>query len=230
MELSLRLQKIADFVPEGSTVADIGTDHAHLPIWLIEQKKIKKAYAMDIGEGPLLRATEAIHKYQMEDLIETRLSDGLEQLEDGEADTVVIAGMGGPLICSILEKRRDLWDSISQFILSPQSELQTVRRFLRENGLMIVREEMVIDLNKYYTVMKVVVGDSKHTSEVEDLYGGCLLENKDEILWKYLLKEKKMKEHIYENLPHSARERKHELKEELKLNEQARNFFARWPL
>lgn len=227
MELSLRLQRIADFVPEGSTVADIGTDHAHLPIWLIEQKKIKKAYAMDIGEGPLSRATEVIHKYQMDDVIETRLGDGLEGLEAGEADTVVIAGMGGPLICSILEKRKDLWDSISQFILSPQSELQMVRKFLRNNGLVIVREEMLVDMDKYYTVMKVVVGDSKHISEIEDLYGGCLLENKDEVLWKYLQQEKKVKEHIYENLPHSARERKHELKEELELNKQARKLLER---
>ncbi len=227
MELSLRLQRIADFVPEGSTVADIGTDHAHLPIWLIEQKKIKKAYAMDIGEGPLSRATEVIHKYQMDDVIETRLGDGLDGLEAGEADTVVIAGMGGPLICSILEKRKDLWDSISQFILSPQSELQMVRKFLRNNGLVIVREEMLVDMDKYYTVMKVVVGDSKHISEIEDLYGGCLLENKDEVLWKYLQQEKKVKEHIYENLPHSARERKHELKEELELNKQARKLLER---
>lgn len=227
MELSLRLQRIADFVPEGTSVADIGTDHAHLPIWLIEQKKIKKAYAMDIGEGPLSRATEAIHKHQMDDVIETRLSDGLEKLEAGEADTVVIAGMGGPLICNILERRRDLWDSISQFILSPQSELQMVRKFLRDNGLAIVREEMVVDMDKYYTVMKVVVGKSKHTSEIEDLYGGCLLENKDEVLWKYLQQEKKIKEHIYENLPHSARERKHELKEELALNASARKLFKR---
>ena len=227
MELSLRLQKIADFVPEGTSVADIGTDHAHLPIWLIEQKKIKKAYAMDIGEGPLSRATEAIHKYQMDDVIETRLSDGLEKLEAGEADTVVIAGMGGPLICNILERRRDLWDSISQFILSPQSELQMVRKFLRDNGLAIVREEMVVDMDKYYTVMKVVVGNSKHISEIEDLYGGCLLENKDEVLWKYLQQEKKIKEHICQNLPHSARERKHELKEELALNASARKLFER---
>ena len=227
MELSLRLQRIADFVPEGTSVADIGTDHAHLPIWLIEQKKIKKAYAMDIGEGPLSRATEAIHRYQMDDVIETRLSDGLLELEPGEADTVVIAGMGGPLICSILEKRRDLWGSISQFILSPQSELQMVRRFLRENGFVIVREEMLVDMDKYYTVMKVVAGKSKHTSQIEDVYGGCLLESKDEVLWQYLQQEKKVKKHIYENLPHSARERKHELKEELALNARAIQFFER---
>lgn len=227
MELSLRLQRIADFVPEGVSVADIGTDHAHLPIWLIEQKKIKKAYAMDIGEGPLSRATQAIHRYGMDDVIETRLSDGLLELKPGEADTVVIAGMGGPLICSILEKRRDLWDSISQFILSPQSELQMVRKFLRENGLVIVREEMLVDMDKYYTVMKVVVGKSKHTSQIEDVYGGCLLENKDKVLWQYLQQEKKVKKHIYENLPHSARERKHELKEELALNARAIQFFER---
>jgi tRNA (adenine22-N1)-methyltransferase len=227
MELSLRLQKIADFVPEGRVVADIGTDHAHLPIWLIEQKKIKKAYAMDIGEGPLLRAKDAIHRYGMENVIETRLSDGLEMLEEGDVQTVIIAGMGGPLICNILEKRRDLWDSISEFILSPQSEIKMVRKFLRENGLVIAREEMLVDMGKFYIVMKVVKGESSHLLEVEDVYGGCLLDAQDEVLLNYLEQERKMKEKIYQNLPPSARERKKELKQELEVNQIAMNRYTR---
>jgi tRNA (adenine22-N1)-methyltransferase len=227
MELSLRLQKIADFVPEGRVVADIGTDHAHLPIWLIEQKKIKKAYAMDIGEGPLLRAKDAVHRYGMEKVIETRLSDGLTMLEEGEVQTVIIAGMGGPLICSILDKRRDLWDSISEFILSPQSEIKMVRKFLRENGLLIVKEEMLVDMGKFYTVMKVVKGESHHLLEVEDIYGGCLLDAKDEVLLSYLKQERQMKEKIYQNLPPTARERKKELKQELEVNQIAMNRYTR---
>ena len=98
MKLSHRLETIASFVPKGSIVADIGTDHGYIPIWLLQQKIAVKAIAMDIGEGPLKRAREHIVLYGLEDLIETRLSNGLSGLYPKEADTVVIAGMGGELI------------------------------------------------------------------------------------------------------------------------------------
>ncbi|KIR01963.1 putative tRNA-m1A22 methylase [Lachnospiraceae bacterium TWA4] len=213
MELSKRLQKIADFVCEGKVLADIGTDHAHLPIWLIKNHKIPKAYALDIGVGPLERAKEAIHIYGLEEVIEPRLSDGMKELKEGEVQTVVIAGMGGPLICKILDERKDLWSSIDEFILSPQSELKETRQYLRANGFIISREEMVFDMGKYYTVLKVI-----KQSEVEDLYGAYLLEHKDPVLYEYLLKERQTKEQILKNLPESASKRKQELEKELNLN------------
>ena len=101
-QLDARLQMCADFVPPGAVLADIGTDHAYLPVWLCKSGKIPKAIAADIGQGPLQSAGESIARYQAQDRIETRLSDGLAAFSPGEADTIVIAGMGGELIARIL--------------------------------------------------------------------------------------------------------------------------------
>ena len=103
VQLSGRLQAIADLVTCRTVLADVGTDHAHLPVWLCETGKIKSAIAMDVRRGPLLRAEESIRLAGLEDRIRLRLSDGLEQLRAGEADSIVIAGMGGILIRTILQ-------------------------------------------------------------------------------------------------------------------------------
>ena len=108
MQLSERLQAVADFVTPQSRLADVGTDHAYVPIYLAEKKIISRAIAMDVVDGPLQRARENIAVHRLEAVIETRKSDGLEALKPGEADTVVIAGMGGLLICRILEQGRTL--------------------------------------------------------------------------------------------------------------------------
>ena len=156
MKLSKRLEMVASFVKEGSNLADIGTDHGYIPIALAERGQVKRAIAMDVRSGPLERAKEHIKLHRLEDRIETRLSDGTKMLEPGEADTVVISGMGGDLVIHILEEGRFLWDSVSQWVLSPQSELDKVRRFLEGNGFVTVREDMVEEDGKYYTVMDVV--------------------------------------------------------------------------
>lgn len=151
MEMSARLKLIAGFVTEGYVVADIGTDHGYIPIWLIKADRIPRAIAMDIGKGPLERAQENIKQYGYEDRIETRLSDGLKELRENEADSVVIAGMGGPLIVSLLEAGKTALNTVKELILSPHTDIYLVRHYLIENGYDIVREEMVYDMGKYYT-------------------------------------------------------------------------------
>ena len=111
MKLSKRLEMIASFVKPGSRLADIGTDHGYIPIALTERGVILSALAMDVRKGPLERAREHIGEAGLAEQIETRLSDGLEKLKAGEADTVVIAGMGGELEIHILEEGRHIWDS-----------------------------------------------------------------------------------------------------------------------
>ena len=98
MQLSLRLTAIAEMVTEGNRLVDVGCDHGYLPVYLVQNKKIPTAIAMDVRKGPLSRAEEHIAQYGLLDYIETRLSDGLEALKSGEGDTLVIAGMGGPLM------------------------------------------------------------------------------------------------------------------------------------
>ena len=189
MKLSKRLQTIADFVKKGAVVADIGTDHAHIPIYLIKNNIISKAYACDINKGPLEKAKENINYYGVKN-IELRLSNGLEKLKSDEADTVIIAGMGGELIIDILEKGRRFFESKRKFILSPHTKIDEVRKFLLSNGFEITKEDMCIDEGKFYTVIEVKYTENKEMySETELLYGKYLIENKHPVLLRFLKKE-----------------------------------------
>ena len=158
-ELSKRLQTIASFVQPGSRIADVGTDHGFLPIYLLEQGIASYGIAMDIRKGPLSRAKEHIAEAGLEAKIETRLGNGLEKLMPGEADTVVIAGMGGPLMLDILRAGSHVFDDVERFILSPQSDWRGFRLGLQRLGLQIVREEMVCEDGKYYVIMETVHGE-----------------------------------------------------------------------
>ena len=150
--LSERLKLVASFVPQDSRIADIGTDHGFVPICLAKEGRIKSALAMDVRTGPLERAEAHIKEAGISDIpISTRLSDGLKELKPQEADTVIIAGMGGELEIKILQEGRHLWSTIRRFILSPQSDLEKVRRFLSEEGFLIEKEAMLREEGKYYT-------------------------------------------------------------------------------
>lgn len=230
MKLSRRLETIASFVPEGSAVADIGTDHGYIPIHLVQEGKAKHAIAMDVREGPLLRARAHIQKAGLQNYVEVRLSDGLLKLEQNEADCVVIAGMGGELMIHILEEGRDLWESISCWVLSPHSELDKVRRFLEEEAFFIWRETMIKEEGKYYSVMGVsrkpgaAAADGR---EISYRYGRGMLESKDPVLKEYLIKEEEQLEQIMSGLSvsetESARRRMEELKLELAYNKEAQD-------
>ena len=108
VKISDRLKTAASLIREGAVLADVGTDHGYVPIYLLEQKKIKSAIAMDINKGPLERAREHIHLYGMDAYIQTRLSDGVAALEKGEADSILIAGMGGGLVMHLRRRKRYL--------------------------------------------------------------------------------------------------------------------------
>ncbi len=224
MEMSARLKLIAGFVTEGYVVADIGTDHGYIPIWLIKADRIPRAIAMDIGKGPLERAQENIKQYGYEDRIETRLSDGLKELRENEADSVVIAGMGGPLIVSLLEAGKTALNTVKELILSPHTDIYLVRHYLIENGYDIVREEMVYDMGKYYTVMKAVHTEDKRVKSLYDrdkynyIYGRLLLMERSSVFMDFIKNEKDKLSVIFENLSRSegADEKKQEIRERLK--------------
>ena len=164
MQLSLRLSAIADLVTEGNRLVDVGCDHGYLPVYLIQQKKIPSAIAMDVRKGPLSRAQEHIRQYGLEEYIQTRLSDGLEGLKAGEGDTLVIAGMGGPLMERILTDGRSVRNSFSELILQPQSDIPHFRRFIQSEGWEITEEKMVEEDGKFYPMMRVVPGENVHSS------------------------------------------------------------------
>ena len=156
MQLSRRLRAAADLVSTGSVLADIGTDHGYIPIALVEEKKIPGAIAMDINKGPLARADEHIRQHGLEHQIETRLSDGLHAMKQGEAQSILIAGMGGLLIVRILTEGKEVLEGCRELILQPQSELRSVRSYLEQEHYRITEERLVLEEGKYYVILRAV--------------------------------------------------------------------------
>lgn len=219
MELSKRLQAVADLVGENRTVADVGTDHGYIPIYLIETGKCQKVLAMDVNEGPLLRAKEHIEEHGFAEQIETKQSDGVQKLQVGECDCVVIAGMGGALTVKILREGEEIFRNLKEFVLQPQSELSKVRAYLNSQGYCVVAEDMVCEDGKYYPMMKVICGQEEAYNIIELRYGRLLLRNRNETLKEFLKKEQNIKQLILRNLEGESgnhiQVRKEELKKEL---------------
>ncbi len=160
MKISDRLKEVAAFVTPGNRLCDVGTDHGYVPIYLVDKGIVPSALAMDIGEGPLESACNNIKAYGFEDKITTRLSDGLKLLKPNEADTVLIAGMGGALTRRILIDGEEVLKTVKELVLSPHSEIHLVREYLYTKGYNIIKEKMVYDKGKYYTIIKAIKEES----------------------------------------------------------------------
>lgn len=225
--LSARMQAVADMVERGNRVLDVGCDHGYVPIYLVQQKIAPEVLAMDVNKGPLRRAEEHVGKAGLLQYITLRLSDGLTAYKPGEADTLICAGMGGRLMQQILEREPEKAESFQEMILQPQSELLSFRRFLRETGYSIIEEDMILEEEKFYPVMKVIP-DKKCRAEMKseeeealfDRFGPVLLARRHPVLIKYLQKEwagkSRLKEELL-NLEYSKRAGKRisELEKEL---------------
>ena len=158
MQLSQRLLAVADLASAGHCLADVGTDHGYIPIYLMEKGNYERAIAMDVRKGPLLRAEENRKSHGFEDRMDLRLSDGVAALREGEADTVVIAGMGGGLVIHILTEGAKVLKSVETLVLQPQSEFARVRDYLEKNEYRIEEEHMLCEDGKYYAMMRVKHG------------------------------------------------------------------------
>lgn len=172
MELSKRLQTVANAVTPGSRVADVGTDHGYVPIYLVERGLCPGAIAMDVNEGPLARAEEHIRAEGLSDRIQTRKSDGLAALAPEETDAVVIAGMGGALMCRILQDASAFLEAGRELILQPQSEWFKVRRLLSASGYRITKEWFLEEEGKYYVVIKAGPAPGTLAEDAADDAGG----------------------------------------------------------
>lgn len=186
MKLSPRLQAIADFVPEGAVVADIGTDHGYIPVYLVSNKISSKIIATDINIGPLRNASSYINKKKFGENIETRLGNGLNCLLPNEVDTIVIAGMGGLLIAEILEDSTEIAETAKYFILQPMVASEELRRFLYNSKYRIVEEKLAKEGNKLYEIMLVTHGEDKVEKDIFFEIGKKLVENKDKYLEEFL--------------------------------------------
>ena len=186
MEISKRLKTVAGEVKH-TTVADIGTDHGYVPIYLVKNKLADKAIACDINKGPLLKAKENIEANCLASKIETRLGSGLTPIAVGEVETAVIAGMGGMLTIDILKEGCEVVQSLKQLVLQPQLDIDSVRRYIHSIGFKIENEEMLIDEGKYYTVINAVHGEDKEYNSCQYMFGKINLDKKSSILEKYLI-------------------------------------------
>lgn len=230
--LSKRMEAIAALVTSEGVLADVGTDHAYVPIALVESGKIRRAIAMDIGEGPLSRAQANIEAEGLAEQIETRLSDGLAELAPGEAEIILIAGMGGELVLRILTEGTAVCGRAKELVLQPQSDIPKVRKFLRLHGYRIEAENLVCEDGKFYPMMRAVYENGEHTDNehceplLEDLYGPVLLRESHPQLHRYLEKERCELERILEQLSGQTASEKiagrmQEVRERLLLNREA---------
>ena len=224
VQLSERLTAIAEMVTEGNRLVDVGCDHGYLPVYLMLQHKIPGAIATDVGKGPLARAQEHIAQYHMESYIETRLCNGLSEIRSGEGDTLVIAGMGGPLMERILSEGRHALPGFQELILQPQSDIPHFRRFVMQNGYQIIQEEMILEEGKFYPIMKAVQYEGEGPavwSREEEMFGRLLLERKHPVLKLYLERELRIRSEISEQLESAsgdaAKKRRMEVEEEKQL-------------
>lgn len=224
--LSKRLQTVAGMVTKENIIADIGTDHGYVPIYLVEENITDKAYAMDINQGPLDIANKHIKEKGLEGKIITILSNGMEKLKDNMIDTAVIAGMGGDLIVSILENGKSI-KGIKELVLSPHKRVDLVRKYLLENNWQIVDEAMVFDVGKYYTVIKALKCDKTENdySKVQLEYGKLLLENRNPVLKEYLEKDYKKFSKIAENMKKEKSDNLYKVEEILEMNQEGRKYY-----
>ncbi len=162
LELSPRLMALARQVPKGAKLADIGTDHAYLPVWLIRQGIVSEAIAADLREGPLTRGREVARQWGVpEEQISFRYCDGLAGLSPGEADTIVIAGMGGETIAHILTESPWAKQPGLLYLLQPMSSVPELRQYLSEEGFFIEEELLALEEDKLYVVLRVRPGRSQ---------------------------------------------------------------------
>lgn len=167
MELTPRLRAIAEQVPRGAKFADIGTDHAYLPVWLVLNGVVGSAIAADLREGPLERAKQTAAQYAVADRVSFRLCDGLSGIAPEEADTIAIAGMGGETIANILVSAPWTRGAGKTLLLQPMTTQPELRRWLGEHGYSILKERIPCEGNRLYSIWTVAGGEMQPLSPGE---------------------------------------------------------------
>lgn len=227
MQLSERLLAAAGLVTRGNRVADIGCDHAYTSIYLCREGIAPSVIAADVHQGPLLRAKQNVELYGFTEQISLRLSDGLAAFAAGEADTLLLTGMGGLLMLNILSEFPDVTASAKELVLQPQSEVTLVRRWLHKSGYKITTERMIKEEEKFYVLIRAVKADNlqHYEQECNYVYGRELVEEDREVFLEFLAREKKLREEVLLKLSmqetKKTKERVQELRQELLLIEAA---------
>ena len=221
VQLSIRLATIASFVPKGSHVIDVGTDHAYIPIYLVRNRLADSCLATDINNGPLEKAEKNLKRYGITN-VSLMQTNGVEGIPAGKGDVLIISGMGGFLIVDILRRGQYLMPHIKRLILQPQQDSAEVRKYLHEIGFCIIEEAFVKDEEKYYTVIVAEPGKVQpYEKAYEYEYGKLLIQQKLPLFKEWVNKKIKKQEGIYQLLndkvSETASRRKKELIKEIAL-------------
>lgn len=186
MQLDSRLSAVAGLVRKNKKFADIGTDHAYLPVWLIENGITESAVAADLRKGPLENARETVVAHNLSDKIQLRLSDGLDNFGENEVDEIAVAGMGGLLISEFIERTLWIRNESVHLILQPMTHAEELRKTLYDNGFYIDCEKAAVDGDKLYIIISAYYSGEKRQYDELDLILGKLPENSDPNSLKYL--------------------------------------------
>lgn len=184
IKLTPRLQCVAGCIKKCRLLADIGTDHAYIPIYAVQNGLAEKAIASDVVKGPLKIASDNIKAHNLETKITPILANGLSSAEN--ADVIVIAGMGGKLICNILKDNEDIAKNADYLVLQPMTCSFELRKYLHKNGFKILDEKLAKEEDKIYNIMIVKKGTENFTDDFYYHIGEKLIENKDSLLSEYI--------------------------------------------
>lgn len=205
--LSPRLNKISELINDSDVTADIGTDHAYLPVSLVFRGKAKYVIASDIKTGPIKRAESTVKKYDMSDFISLRQGEGLETIKPGDnVDTIVIAGMGGLVISSILENSPEVLNRADKIILQPMTMVPELRDYLYKGNFKNIKEFLAVEENKIYNIISAEPGKYKYEElpPVELYLGRSLINERPEHFSAYINRQKIKVQNIIEGLSKSA--------------------------
>ena len=206
-------------------VADIGTDHAYVPIYLHKKENIEKVIACDINEKPLQKAQQNIKLHHAENKIITRLGNGLQPLQPYEVDSIVISGMGGMLMIELMEQSQYVIKTVKELILCPHLDVTAVRKYLHNIGYSIVDERMIQEYGNFYTILRAIQGQQKYDNEIEYIFGKVLLEKRDTVLKEYIISEKirikKIEQHLYDKQTEQSKKRLQQIEEYKRIIEEA---------
>lgn len=204
-QLSPRLTAVAHRVMAGYKMADIGTDHGYLPIFLIKEGIVPAAVASDINLGPYHSAYQQVKAHNQEHLIEVRHGDGLAVLEPHEVFTVVMAGMGGDTIVRILEAVPEVTRTIQRLVLQPMEDVPKLRKWLVNHGWIIIDEDLIKETDRYYVILAAEPGLGQLLNPLEAEFGPHLLSVKHPHLTDFIARQEEQIKNIQTQLNLSSR-------------------------
>ncbi|MFQ8989412.1 MAG: tRNA (adenine(22)-N(1))-methyltransferase, partial [Intestinibacter sp.] len=202
VKLTDRLLKIASLVDNGKRIADIGTDHGYIPVYLLNQNKIQYAILGDVNKGPLENARKEVTRNKLQDKVDLRLGSGIEVLKENEVDEIIIAGMGGMLINNLLKANEKVAHTTEKLILQPMQAPEELRMFLYQNGYKILDEHLVREEHRLYEII-VCKYEGLEPQEIDPIYyeiGLKLIQNNDPLLNDFIENKIRINQNVLKKL------------------------------